>query len=160
MQNQFLFQGFVLPLLMSLIPFFTDQYGGSGYWCWIKIEDGVDIKGLLMGLAQFYGVLWVLFVYIIWTNVEIKRYMEQLPEKSKRILDMLKWYPRIIIICFSWATLNRIANFLTDESWFGLQLMHVMFSGLFGFLNALAYGMNGTIRRILVAKLREKGILS
>jgi len=74
-------------------------------------------------------------------------------------LNKLKWYPRIIFICFSFATINRLTNFIKQDAIFILQLLHVIFSGLFGFFNALAYGLNGNIKKIIYQKLQDKGII-
>jgi len=66
-----------------------------------------------------------------------------------KILNKLKWYPLILVLCFSFATVNRFINFFYTSTIYILLILHIIGSGLYGFANALVYGFNGNIKGIL-----------
>jgi hypothetical protein len=47
-----------VPLLAAALPMFSDSYGETIGYCWIKNDKAVDT---LIGFIQFYIPLWVAF---------------------------------------------------------------------------------------------------
>jgi len=53
--------GFLVPLIIAIIPVFFSMYGNSEHGiCWIKVEDGME--SIIWMLALFDVPLWIAIV--------------------------------------------------------------------------------------------------
>ena len=110
---------FILPVLVSGIPFIKNSYGKSGPWCWIQGKEGKCKKfqfGMIMQYSLWYGPLYTLtiigaVIYVISILALKKKLREQETrytsdrERQKqqitlRELNNFCWYP-IILFFFS-----------------------------------------------------------
>jgi len=149
---RFLLVGYGVSLALSIIPFITKQYGRAGLYCWI--EDQEIVKDSLMRFAMFYIPLWIALSFNIYAYLRviafIKKYISTTLEV--RFVHRLKYYPMVLVICWTFPTINRIYNIFGEEVK-ALTYLHVIFGGLQGFLNALVYGANDQVRQAWREKL-------
>mmetsp|Transcript_37797 Transcript_37797/g.118387 ORF Transcript_37797/g.118387 Transcript_37797/m.118387 type:complete len:364 (-) Transcript_37797:64-1155(-) len=151
--------GWGVPGFLTILPATTDSYGQTGGWCWIKTTDKEEGDvGTVWRFVTFYLVLWVCIIVDVYLMVEVARYVRRivdlsggnLGESTKKVLatvERLKYYPCILIVCWVPGTINRIHNTIhpTDPV-FALAIIQVLFRSWQGILNALAYGLNSTVR--------------
>ena len=48
----------VLPLLISLVPFYHNMYGLAGAWCWIKVNRGQNCNETSIGVGYQIGLFY------------------------------------------------------------------------------------------------------
>lgn len=138
----------VFACIMTLLPLITDSYGDSGAWCWIK--DGQ--ADLVWRIVTFYGELWLAWVYCfyVYTSVLLKiRRMNPSPDGSlshRRVLMRIMYYPLVLVVCWSAASVNRLYEMISGDKSFEFTVLQVLLSGLFGFCNAVVYGMTPAVR--------------
>jgi hypothetical protein len=66
-----------------------------------------------------------------------------------RVVDRLKYYPMILIVCWTFATINRIYDSIHPRSpSLGLIVMQTIFQTLQGFFNAMVYGLTPSVRNV------------
>ena len=121
---------FILPLLVSAIPFIKNSYGKAGPWCWIQGKEGeceLFEIGMIMQYSLWYGPLYTLIIigaviYVISILILKKKLREQETrytsdrERQKqqmtlRELNHFCWYP-IILFFFS---LVPLATHISDN---------------------------------------------
>jgi len=147
----FLF-GFGLSLILSIIPFISNQYGRAGLYCWIKNDD-LD-KDTAMRFIQFYVPLWIAIGFNVYAYVKVVRFIKKYISTTLeiRFIHRLKYYPLVLVICWTFATINRIYNIFGKEVP-SLTFLHVTFGGLQGLLNAFVYGANDQVKQVWKDKL-------
>eukprot|EP00698_Gefionella_okellyi_P011695 TRINITY_DN3100_c0_g1_i1.p1 TRINITY_DN3100_c0_g1~~TRINITY_DN3100_c0_g1_i1.p1 ORF type:complete len:440 (+),score=51.64 TRINITY_DN3100_c0_g1_i1:162-1481(+) len=143
-----------IALLMTLLPLATDSYGSAGAGCWLKSDN----VGALWRFFQFYFFLWSVFIIQIVMYLlifrEVRNSVNVFGGATGNAVKRMGLYPLILIICYSWATVNRIQNYIApDTPLFWLYLLHVLFEDMVGLFNAFAYGS----QRILRDELRDAG---
>ncbi|XP_035824347.1 cyclic AMP receptor-like protein A [Aplysia californica] len=164
-QFEWLYLGicWVVPLIISCLPFAGDVYGPAGAWCWI-IED------ISWRIGMWYGPLFVIiaflivaYVYIIYT---LRRKAsswegtydpdtERQHQLMKEDIKPLRVYPFIYLAVSLFPLINRIQNAFSPESHvFVLVLLASISSPLHGALNAIAFGLD----RETLTKLRPNEI--
>ena len=76
-------------------------------------------------------------------------YPKEEEKRTARIANRLLLYPLILIISFIFATINRFTHLFCDitfeTNWF--ILLHIVFSNLNGFLNAVVYGLSNQVKQ-------------
>ena len=121
---------FILPLLVSAIPFIKNSYGKAGPWCWIQGREGeceLFNTGVIMQYSLWYGPLYTLIVigaviYVISILILKKKLREQEGrytsdrEKQRQQITLHElnhfcWYP-IILFFFS---LVPLATHVSDN---------------------------------------------
>ena len=141
----------------------SSSYESSGGWCWIS---GKDAGGIAQRLLLFYIPVWTAvsfncFVYykVIKRIRLVSRSQQPGDENSgdlSKILAMinrLKLYPLILVICWIFPTINRIQNFADfyhPQVW--LSGIAVGLSSLNGCFNALVYGFTPGVRAALKSR--------
>jgi len=136
-----------LALIATLLPFIPyNTYGPAGVWCWITDDDSV---GNVWRFATLYVPLWLIILYICYVYISMACYIygkihgENVQPATKEtfytIILQLAWYPIIMIVCWTPATVNRICNSAGVTS-FGLYMTQVIFNNLIGAANSFAYG--------------------
>ena len=67
-------------------------------------------------------------------------------EKMKSVMRRLCAYPLILIVCWTFGSINRLQNsFNPDHPSIGLFYCHMILSNLNGLFNAMAYGFNDSL---------------
>ncbi|KRX05248.1 hypothetical protein PPERSA_00549 [Pseudocohnilembus persalinus] len=142
-----------VPLLMSLIPVITDDYGPAGVICWIDDTQN-PTRVLILRMLTFYGPLWIAITYNFYTYITLIRYLKTVVDQESDQLQFVKnlmYYPFILVICWIFGTFNRIYVFFDDEIEI-VSALHLFFGGLMGFFNALVYGFSGQAKKIIKDK--------
>lgn len=105
-------------------------------------------------LLEFYIPCWIAIIYNIYTLFSVARYVktEFKDAASINFVNKLKFYPLILVICFTVGTIHRIWLAVEPEN-YKIRAAHAFLSSLLGFLNAIVYGMSSTVRQILYKKL-------
>ncbi|GMI24310.1 hypothetical protein TeGR_g15136 [Tetraparma gracilis] len=162
----FLIVGYVLPALTCILPLSTKSFVNTGAWCWI---DGETTIGQVWRFLLFYLPLWGGVAFNGYTYYVVIQSMKnmfetqgtEVPAKYRALINRLKLYPLILCFCWFWATVNRFQNAVApDHPQFWLFLLQVTFSHMNGLLNAIAYGLNPSVRDAWVDKLDEYPKLS
>lgn len=145
----FLLAGYGLPLFLSIIPLFgrtrflyIDMYTDSRYYCWIgSVNDPINI---LEQLFEFYLPLFITLVFNLYVTLKVWLFERQHRGDSGSqlgYLGRLYIYPIILIVCWSPKLITRALLF-EDIELFWLDSIDVIFGGLLGLANAIAYGTN------------------
>lgn len=157
-----------VPLLFVLLPFTTASRMPTGYaysntfegwsdsydgaWCWIADGDSEGV-GTSWRFLTFYVPLWLAMFYNLWSyNKVIKTLKITLKNQTQvqdadhrvklKIVRRLRWYPALLVVCWTFATINRVQNAVRGRPLFTLYILHVMFSSAQGLCNSVVYGLN------------------
>ena len=156
--NAFLFFGFALPALTCVLPLSTGSFANTGAWCWIDQSD----VGTVWRFALFYVPLWSAIIfngYTYWLVIDsmkelFKTQNSEIPSKYRALINRLKLYPIILVGCWFFGTINRFQQAVAPNSpQYWLFVLQVCGSHLQGLLNAVAYGLNPSVRDAWVEKL-------
>ncbi|EAS04533.2 7 transmembrane receptor secretin family protein (macronuclear) [Tetrahymena thermophila SB210] len=125
-EKVFIFLGFVIPLVLSVIPFITGSFGRANGVCWITDNLG-RVAELLQVWGLFYFPLWVCiflnFILILRTMKMLKD-LDIANTETYFVIRRFLYYPCLWIICWFAGTINRTIitfggegnTFLTDIS--------------------------------------------
>lgn len=162
-RNHFLLAGWGYPLLFTILPMTTNSYGEAGGWCWIIDDNPIDI---VWRFLQFYIPLWMIMIYCMWVYIRVAREFqrqaqeleleENAPTGSKKtpVGQRLKLYPLVLVICYFWASINRVYQlFSGGQTVFFLSVLQSVFSSPLGLANAIVYGLTGQIRSAVKREL-------
>eukprot|EP00455_Lapot_gusevi_P037867 TRINITY_DN4247_c0_g1_i3.p1 TRINITY_DN4247_c0_g1~~TRINITY_DN4247_c0_g1_i3.p1 ORF type:complete len:297 (-),score=46.43 TRINITY_DN4247_c0_g1_i3:43-933(-) len=147
--------GFALVLV--LLPETTSSYGPSGAFCWIKN----DTSGTTWRFLQFYVWLWTSIIFIVWVYYRIQRHYSSIEDQSsqdastaarQKMMQRMKLYPATLIICYFFATINRLYSIFSPEPNFTLFVLHTIFASSKGFFNSMIYGFSGNIGNELTVR--------
>ena len=101
----------------------------------------------VLGLIEFYIPLWAAFVYNYRTYKAVTECVsESLP--GSHLADVcarLTLYPKILLFCWFFATINRIWAVIFEPILL-LDILHSLFEPWQGVLNAIVYGMTDSNR--------------
>jgi len=154
----------VVPLIISCLPFAGGVYGPAGAWCWIIEGQSSWRMGIwYVPLFIIIFLLIITYVYIVYT---LRRKAsswegtydpdtERQHQLMKEDIKPLRVYPFIYLAVSLFPLINRIQNaFSPDSHVFGLVLLASIASPLHGALNAIAFGFD----KDTLAKLRPSEI--
>mmetsp|Transcript_2838 Transcript_2838/g.4051 ORF Transcript_2838/g.4051 Transcript_2838/m.4051 type:complete len:337 (-) Transcript_2838:253-1263(-) len=166
---------FGLPALIACLPLITSDYGNTGAWCSITGDHEKEVDtGSIWMLVCFYIPLWLSIGYICYAYLGVYRVIQGVKaafamagyhegsgetksepstlalgqpqglamEYSKRLF----LYPLIIVVCYSFASINKIYMLATGNGVFTLYLLQFTFLSLSGFGDALVYGSTKSVR--------------
>jgi len=141
----------VIALLLTIFPSFTGSYGDSGGWCWIQGRGGADTAWRII---QFYLFVWVAWIYCAFVYVSVRLRLQK-DDADKKVARRTMSYPLVLFVCWTGGSVRRLVEVFGGEATVGLAAWHVATSGLFGFCNALVYGLTPAIRDRLLGKKAE-----
>lgn len=155
----FMLACFVIPALISAYFLYEDAFVPLGYWCFMDMDE--DYIESLLSVHLIYIISTCLTTYfyirtIVWLKSE---YQSSQMEIYMKVYERIKWYPILLILCFSPIIAFR------HLSHFGVRINQWLFVAagalacLNGFLNGVFYGFNKKTRRSLCrccCKKREK----
>eukprot|EP00239_Pterosperma_sp_CCMP1384_P012693 CAMPEP_0197867124 /NCGR_PEP_ID=MMETSP1438-20131217/44587_1 /TAXON_ID=1461541 /ORGANISM="Pterosperma sp., Strain CCMP1384" /LENGTH=444 /DNA_ID=CAMNT_0043485747 /DNA_START=252 /DNA_END=1586 /DNA_ORIENTATION=- len=144
----------ITSLVATILPMFTNSYGPAGAWCWVVARNTGD---KVLRFITFFLPLWLAIPYNTWVYFHVVRMLrytmmvassvsEEQRALEAKAVARLGYYPVILVLTWTFATLNRIQNFFSPTPIFWLYCAHVITSSLQGFLNAIAYGLNNSVR--------------
>eukprot|EP00462_Mataza_sp_D1_P018222 CAMPEP_0175143112 /NCGR_PEP_ID=MMETSP0087-20121206/13232_1 /TAXON_ID=136419 /ORGANISM="Unknown Unknown, Strain D1" /LENGTH=293 /DNA_ID=CAMNT_0016427107 /DNA_START=14 /DNA_END=895 /DNA_ORIENTATION=+ len=133
----------VVPLVLTLLPLFTDSYGDTGGWCWIK---GNQSKHVAWRFFQLYIWLWLGVGYNIYVFLNIHKKIRviagNMQGSGAKMANRLKLYPVVLIVCHLFGTINAIYEAVHGGKMvYELNLLAVIFGTSMGLFNALVYGL-------------------
>lgn len=145
-----------VPLVLATIPFMTSSYENTGGWCWIS---GRGAGGTVQRMLLFYVPIWVAVGFNCYVYYKVIRIIRLVTRnqvgaadlgKVLSMINRLKLYPLILIVCWIMPTVNRFQN-LADPGnpvvW--LACTAVGLSSLQGMWNALVYGFTPGVKAAL-----------
>jgi hypothetical protein len=160
-----------VPILMVLLPETTYSYGDSGPFCWIK---GATAADQAWRFIVFYLWLWAGIGYVCWVYWKIHIQFRQLGDLDpntaegqealahKRTIERMQWYPLTLIICYFFASINRLYSLGTSNPDFTLLFLHTAFESIKGCANSVIYGYTGnagsTLKRFLLQRAHGCGL--
>ena len=83
--------------------------------------------------------------YCGWVYLRVERKLRAM-QATQAVTSRLKYYPLILIICYFWATVNRIWEMFFGEA-FVLAVLQVLGTSIAGLVNALIYGLTEQVRK-------------
>lgn len=98
----------------------------------------------------FYGPLWIIIFLILYGSHQVKlvllrRGEENVTHIMRRYVECLKWYPIILMFCWSLLTFTRILNISGINNVVGLNYINYTFVGLSGLLNSIFIACNSEV---------------
>jgi len=137
-------------LFVTLIPLASNAYGPAGVWCWLTKSEGQPYRW-----AVFYGplIVQVIVISVLYIMV-IKSIRERLVvvtdgdnnALAKETMNRLKLYPIIFVVLYIFPLINRLYDVASTTDSFFLYVMQSITSPLYGFVVAIAYGLDKEIR--------------
>lgn len=132
---------YLVPFLISLGMLLGGLYGVTDEMiCWIDRDNSYEGE-FIVGNMLFYVPVFVGIVFnsvVLW---KVVRYLDTIMSKASQvIINRLKLYPLILILCWTPGILYRLTMVL-GYNVFPLFLLHTIMSGLPGLFNCIAYGM-------------------
>uniref|UniRef100_A0A0D6R682 G-protein coupled receptors family 2 profile 2 domain-containing protein n=1 Tax=Araucaria cunninghamii TaxID=56994 RepID=A0A0D6R682_ARACU len=152
-------------LVMIIIPSIGDGYGQTGVWCWVQTTAKA---GKVLQFITFYAPLWGAILFNGFTYFQVIRMLNnatrmaagmsdrqlQVDARVDKALNRWGYYPLILIGSWTFATLNRIHDFIDPRhKIFWLSFLDVGTAALMGLFNSIAYGLNASVRRTLQEKV-------
>eukprot|EP01006_Ploeotia_vitrea_P026309 TRINITY_DN59281_c0_g1_i1.p2 TRINITY_DN59281_c0_g1~~TRINITY_DN59281_c0_g1_i1.p2 ORF type:complete len:284 (-),score=133.68 TRINITY_DN59281_c0_g1_i1:48-899(-) len=146
-----------VPLVLTILPFTTDSYGRAGAWCWISTERGGDAAaGTAWRFIQFYLPLWACIGYNSWVYFHVSKKLvvlrQSIPEsggdanaRSYQMLERVKFYPLVLVLCYLFGTINRIYQIFGNPV-FWLAVLHTLGASSQGIGNSIVYGLTPAVR--------------
>lgn len=133
-----------ISVVLTVLPLTTNNYGPAVGFCWISNEgDSHDeTMGNVWRLVTWYVPLYLELIYMCWIYWRTTRLLDGANETFWR----MRFYPLVLVIAYSFATINRIYQMATDDYSFPLTILQIFFQGSIGFLNAMVYGCNSAVK--------------
>jgi len=167
-EKQYLFIGFVIPLLCLLVLIDNRSYSMTIGWCWIYERSPSDSEVYLQvfyKLITYYIPLLVIEIYIVSQYFLIKRYfvtnssiLTSQEDLKRKVVEKMRLYPIVLFCCQMPCAIIRILLFSYMPSWefvsiagFGLSIN--------GLANAVVYGITQDVRSKLL-KFFKKSVKS
>ena len=164
-----------LSFVIALLPLSTSSYGSSGSWCWIKSKEKDDItttETTVWRFCIYYGPLWAILLLNVFilskvhgTLSRFRAFMSTASITDDRdkemfsIVNQLGRFPAIIVLCWSFGTINRIQESVTQKRVLWLTILQVLGSSSAGACNALAFFLCPAVKdhfNALWARLSEE----
>ena len=145
-----------LPAITCILPFITDSYeyyDSSSLWCWIKSDK--EFYNIIWQGVSLYIPLWSVILFNIFCYFRIIRainnqidFLSTDENYKNQLMRRLKLYPAILVICYSLTSFYRFIQFIDiiDSQDTVLPTVALAISTLVGFLNAVVYGLNPTVK--------------
>lgn len=161
---------FLLPFLISWVPFIHNSYGRAGAWCWIRSEERETCEPFLLGswlqLLTWFVPLYILMIILIVVYVMIlgkiywvKRRLTNSTNITKRVTmkkDLLPLiaYPMIYFVLNIFPLVNRIYNTTHKQPSLALWYLSALASSSVGVCLVLAFTLDpATRKRLTIARL-------
>lgn len=70
---------FIITIIFALLPLTTSSYGPSGGWCWISMDNPIDV---MWRYLLFYIPLWIAIVYMIVIYCKVYKRLREIPSDN------------------------------------------------------------------------------
>ena len=166
---------FLLPILISLVPFIRDSYGRAGAWCWVRSEERGTCEPFKLGrwlqlfvwFVPLYALMIVLIVVYIMILAKLywaKRHWTNTTDVAKKIAikkDLLPLiaYPLIYFLLNIFPLVNRIYNITNKQPSLALWYLAALANSSVGACLVVAFTLDpATRKRLTVASLRASAL--
>lgn len=161
------------PVLPTLLPFTTGNYGNNGAWCSVTSDTGDYWWGVLWHIGCLYLPCWVAIGYNLSVFLTVQRFVRGLQlsdlafededetvkrrERQQRsvrtqVVERLQLYPLVLVVSWTWATIYCIQSTLEpDHPIFWLACVAYSLCSLMGFLNACVYMLTPAVWKLWTA---------
>ncbi|KAK9682982.1 hypothetical protein RND81_10G110700 [Saponaria officinalis] len=152
-------------LVMTIMRSIGNHHAHIRAWCWSQS----GLAGKVVHFATFYAPLWGAILYNGFTYLQVIRMLKNATRMAAgmsdralqsdarpdmRALNRWGYYPLILIGSWAFGTINRIHDFLEPgHKIFWLSVLDVGTAALMGLFNAIAYGLNSSVRRTIYEQL-------
>jgi len=137
-----------LATVCALVPLFQQAYGFAGIWCWLT-----RYTGQIYRWAVFFGplfIMWcsvIIFYGLVMRTIRLKlehdpKLTRESKKRTKRVNALLKTYPIIFVVLYTFPLINRIVNALDIGEVYFLWIMQVLTAPLLGFANAVSFSLD------------------
>lgn len=134
--------GWGIPLILSILPFTTNSYGLSGGWCWIPYGSPENSAWRVL---QLYLWVWCAWGYSLYVYVRVIQKLKARSDDSIRVRQIM-YYPLVLVLCWLFPSIHRIYETFTDgDEVLFLNLANTISATLFGFFNAIVYGLTPVV---------------
>lgn len=162
---------FLLPFLISWVPFIQRSYGRAGAWCWIRSEERETCEPFILGswlqLSMWFIPLYILMIVLIVVYIMIlakiyweKRHWTNNIDITKRIAikkDLLPLiaYPLIYFLLNIFPFINRTYNLTHKQPSLALWYLSALANSSVGAGLVVGFTLDpATRKRLTVARLR------
>jgi len=131
---------FIWPtlILLTLLPLINNSYGWSDGWCWI--QNKTTLQQMFRMICD-YVPIWMTIMYIAYVYwYALKNW------KPNDYLRRLRWFPLIILICFTPASINRVYQLISPKPVFILTICQALGVRIVGLINAIVYGWTTPVK--------------
>lgn len=153
-------------LVLTVVRSFGNDHphGHLTVSCWSQSGTGKVIH-----FITFYAPLWGAILFNGFTYFQVIRMLTNATRMAAGMSDrayqgdsrpdlkaLNRWgyYPLILIGSWAFGTINRIHDFIEPgHSIFWLSVLDVGTSALMGLFNSIAYGLNASVRRVILERL-------
>ena len=162
-EKKFLLIGYGIPILFAFLPLSTYSYGYGLGWCWITHKK----YDYLWTIFSFYIFLVVVLMFntisyvIVHRKVTADMKASTLPEADLKInydlLLRLKFYPLILLVCYTPVAVRRTYELLfpSSESFWLVWISGFSIS-ITGFLNLVVYGLSKDVKQRVLSSCRRE----
>lgn len=161
--KKWLVLAFIVSPTLSSLPFIFGGYGEEYSWCTLKtLGSGEKWKIAIDFVPKWGSIILIVFCYLK-LYFHIKKNSELFEDAATRKLFLKRMivYPIIILIAFiPIAVLRTLQIFYGECGFFALATIAYGCFGIYGFLNALAYGYNESIHNYIRKKCCKSSKLS
>jgi hypothetical protein len=134
----------LIPLIISILPLFTDSFGPSGPWCWMDLAEISIPTYFWVTLINIYTWIHIIYTtYAIFLSVRYfvkrKKEINAQTENSKEVKVLEKYMLILVLIPFFAiitrlpSTINRVYSMFSSEDSFALYMFHSIIFTLQGF---------------------------
>jgi len=126
---------------LSLLPSFTGSYGDIGEWCWILSTRSIDTAWRFM---QFYIIMWVAVGYCIFVYFSVRKKMKE--SAGSELATRIMYYPLVLAIIWLPGSIGVFWKMVGGSNHLSNKILVAFCSGIFGFANAVVYGLTPVVR--------------
>lgn len=163
------FHGFVwlTALFWTIIPFFGDNYGPAGIWCWIKRDStGFRFGAWYIPLFLIVFAMLIIYIYIIYNVIQATRQRSggnsdedlRRSRSYRHELKPLLGYPLIYIVFYTPALIYRIEDASNNDqpTRFSLAVLIAILVPSIGVANALFFAVfNATVKELTWTRIKQ-----
>eukprot|EP01084_Bolivina_argentea_P072954 132419_1 len=108
--------------VLTILPVLTQSYGRDfDNMCWITDENIVSKSWQWI---QFYGPLWISYLFIIWMYIKIESGLKLLTIRTQvYLVNRLRKYPFVVFVAYLYPSIHRILLDLSINS-MTLNMLH------------------------------------
>ena len=139
-----------MSIVCAVIPICTNDYQYVGGTCDISYTSE---RGIIYRYSLFYDWLWIVIIFDIYAYARVMRRIRQeftimnhFINAGRVLVRRLRYYPLILVICYTPITISRTLSALGSSQPDWLILLSFGSANLLGAFNAIVYGLSENVR--------------